>query len=784
MAFKFCPECGFKLDKEHKFCPECGFKLGESGAVQQVKSEGIKNVAPVKDLINTNDLDSSFERQLESQESVSESYDKELDKAFVYCKREMFDKAATIYETLINKNFNDVNAYIGLIRISSKNFTNLSGGQIDGDINALFNVANVNSNYKEYDEFNEFLKKKGLLTKWQTLTGEEERKKKREEEKYREEVYQKLFGKNSSSTLFGGDSLERFAREKKVDEYIKKEREEKARLEEERKKKLLEEQKKRELEEKKRLAEEERLKKKELEKQEAERRAIEREIEKERKRKEKEEKEILAAERRVKRDLNKLFVTKKSSTLFDNTKYELRGDILTDIGDTSLEVYDVPEGVMRVTSNAFINCKNARIIILPSTVKEIESYAFKGLTNLKSLDLGKTNIGISSLRGYALSDAQIEELILPPLSKDFSSIYISRLPNLKYLQAESSEFCSVECGALIYKTGKKIVEYIPPKSDITSYDFNKCVTPVTEIGKDLFLNNKNVESVILKPTIQSILWNAFSGCEKLKSINLEKVYFVTSNAFYNCRSLKKVDLSTVQEVQKEAFYGCEELDVVGLSNVRRIGVNAFSGCGGIKTLQLGMVKTIEDAAFKSCKNLESVVINLNGYINSQAFMDCAKLKTVTLKDGGFISENAFSNCKNLSQINLEKVTYITEEAFKNCTSLLSANLDSIKSVGENAFDGCSSLSSLTLSKGAEIESYAFSDCVNLRKIEFKENTVIKSMAFKDCTNLTEITVSTGTTIEYGAFSGTNIKFVQIPKKCKVAKGAFPDGCKVKKPLFG
>lgn len=29
MAYKFCPECGYKLDGEYKFCPECGFKLAE-----------------------------------------------------------------------------------------------------------------------------------------------------------------------------------------------------------------------------------------------------------------------------------------------------------------------------------------------------------------------------------------------------------------------------------------------------------------------------------------------------------------------------------------------------------------------------------------------------------------------------------------------------------------------------------------------------------------------------------------------------------------------------------
>lgn len=32
MNFKFCPECGFKFDKEYKFCPECGYKLDGAGS--------------------------------------------------------------------------------------------------------------------------------------------------------------------------------------------------------------------------------------------------------------------------------------------------------------------------------------------------------------------------------------------------------------------------------------------------------------------------------------------------------------------------------------------------------------------------------------------------------------------------------------------------------------------------------------------------------------------------------------------------------------------------------
>lgn len=30
MNFKFCPECGIKLNKSYKFCPECGFDLSQA----------------------------------------------------------------------------------------------------------------------------------------------------------------------------------------------------------------------------------------------------------------------------------------------------------------------------------------------------------------------------------------------------------------------------------------------------------------------------------------------------------------------------------------------------------------------------------------------------------------------------------------------------------------------------------------------------------------------------------------------------------------------------------
>lgn len=65
----------------------------------------------------------------------------------------------------------------------------------------------------------------------------------------------------------------------------------------------------------------------------------------------------------------------------------------------------------------------------------------------------------------------------------------------------------------------------------------------------------------------------------------------------------------------------------------------------------------------------------------------------------------------------------------------------------------------------------------------KEKTAIKSEAFKDCISLKKITVETGTVIESGAFENTGLKFVEIPKGCKVDRKAFPAGCKFDKDVY-
>lgn len=83
MAFKFCPECGFKFDKEYKFCPECGFK--EARQLKQNYRLSRISVSTLRELIKYAD-----EGDAECQYLVGSYYDNRgsrkdnPDKAFYY----------------------------------------------------------------------------------------------------------------------------------------------------------------------------------------------------------------------------------------------------------------------------------------------------------------------------------------------------------------------------------------------------------------------------------------------------------------------------------------------------------------------------------------------------------------------------------------------------------------------------------------------------------------------------------------------------------------------------
>ncbi len=107
-------------------------------------------------------------------------------------------------------------------------------------------------------------------------------------------------------------------------------------------------------------------------------------------------------------------------------------------------------------------------------------------------------------------------------------------------------------------------------------------------------------------------------------------------------------------------------------------------------------------------------------IDARAFMENDRITSVVLHDNiTCISDEAFSGCTNLKSIILpDGLTSIGSEAFKGCSSLTEIVVpDSVTYIGEGAFKECTSAEEIVLPKSLySISSSMLSGCSSLKKI--------------------------------------------------------------------
>ncbi|MCR4602841.1 MAG: leucine-rich repeat protein [Prevotella sp.] len=78
-------------------------------------------------------------------------------------------------------------------------------------------------------------------------------------------------------------------------------------------------------------------------------------------------------------------------------------------------------------------------------------------------------------------------------------------------------------------------------TNITSFDELQYFTSVNYLAGNSFNGCRQLSSIVLPTSMESIYYNAFRNCEKLESINLpEYINYIGSNAFYGCKNLKTV----------------------------------------------------------------------------------------------------------------------------------------------------------------------------------------------------------------------------------------------------
>ena len=172
------------------------------------------------------------------------------------------------------------------------------------------------------------------------------------------------------------------------------------------------------------------------------------------------------------------------------------------------------------------------------------------------------------------------------------------------------------------------------------------------------------------------------------------------------------------------------------------------------------------------------------------------------EEGGITIINYAGSEKNViipSKIEDKPVTQIGFPAFYQKQTILSVEIpNSVTLIEKSAFEGCISLAKVSLSQSLKsIGDSAFQDCLKLEAVVLPENlTHLGNQAFTKCTSLKHINIpkgiieiSEGTfyqagieTVAWeegtekvgpGAFTGTNLRTVTLPKSIKeIADRAF------------
>ena len=418
----------------------------------------------------------------------------------------------------------------------------------------------------------------------------------------------------------------------------------------------------------------------------------------------------------------------------------------------------IPSSVKVIESGAFKGCQALTNIEIPNSVIEVGSYAFYGCESLTTIKFPTSvkNIGYGALKGCV----SIESLTVPKAEK---VQFAHSLFDTKELLSDNE--CAPELKEVIITGGNSLGA--ASFSGFTSLNRIELADSISSIEYLAFYNCSNLKEINLPHNTETIGYLSFFGCEKLQNLVFpEKLKSIEGYAFVGCESLVIDHMpSSIISINDSAFYGCKSISTKKYGNSWYLGNNENPYV---------VLTAVEDAAIETYKvNAQTKVIYDN------AFASSSNLKYIDIPDEiESVSSTAFSKCSELKYNEYENVKYLGNES--NPYLVLIAPKESditvcnvnerTKIIANNAFDGCELLENIDLSNVKRISCHAFDGCKSLGNILIPKSVVsIEENAFRQC-GVDEITFENDIILErigVGAFDlSKNLKYIVIPKGVK------------------
>ena len=299
-----------------------------------------------------------------------------------------------------------------------------------------------------------------------------------------------------------------------------------------------------------------------------------------------------------------------------------------------------------------------------------------------------------------------------------------------------------------------------------SYEGN--IYEVTEISGWAFASCKEMTSITIPATVQSIGYSAFAGCSNLKYLNIEDIAAwcsVTHNGgteghplsiahrlFLNGVEVKTLVIpENVTAIAHDAFHDASGItSVVIPSSVTQIGDDAFAGCVSMEELSIGNgVRDIGKGAFSGCRSLTEVTVPEGiEQLLGRVFYGCGKLASIHLPQSlQSIGNSAFEACSSLTSVVIpNQVTVLGSRAFYECGQLTSVRLpDNITKLDEWTFTRCYQLKDINLPQNLQqLCDYSLFWCSSIEELTLPSTlTDISQSALLGCIGLRKLIVEEG-----------------------------------------
>lgn len=301
----------------------------------------------------------------------------------------------------------------------------------------------------------------------------------------------------------------------------------------------------------------------------------------------------------------------------DNKVYKsINGDLYNKEGTSLIqyavgkksEVFNVPEGVVKIGLGALFGANNLKKIVLPKSFGD-------------------------------------DEFILGLPKEQYVEIEIHKdNPNYKVVN-----------GHVYSKDGKLFVMYNGRKGEKTFVVPNG----VTVVDNCAFCDKEELERIVLPHGLVSIGEMAFDSCVNLSDINLpSSVTCLGTSCFACCECLEHITLPHgIKEIPPHAFESSGLVHLIVPGSVKVIGEYAFSGCNSLTHVVISSsVETIECEGFSFCDNLKEFLF-FEGIttIKESALYGCNSLESIRLpKSLKTIECEAFEDCESLKTIYVVK----------------------------------------------------------------------------------------------------------------------------------